>query len=405
MPLRGVGCPWRGFSSPSAGLPRDRKVKVGQVTEGKTKLFVPSASIGAASPPTSPVFFNPAASVNRDVTVAITEAIGGETFCDSLSGVGARGIRVVNEASSRIEATLVDFNAASLRLAERSAAANGVKRRCSIMLGDSRAFLLSRQGKGERFDYVDLDPFGSPAPYVQPALSAVRDGGVLSVTATDTAALCGVYPEVARRRYSATPLNNHFHHETAARILLNAVRREAGTLEKGIIPVAAHSTRHYLRVYARVEDGAAKADRALKNEGFVSVCSKCSDLESSGLPAAQCRRCGGRLRQAGPLWTGRLTDSGVLKRGADAAKQKGFRSATKILESQSGFDLFPPWSFSIEGVCSSLRVATVPEGLVRENLAEAGYSSGRQPFETTGLKTDAPYSEVLRAVKHAAKLA
>ena len=41
------------------------------------------------------------------------------------------------------------------------------------------------------FDVVDLDPYGSPVPFLDAALQSVRDGGMLMVTCTDLAVLSG----------------------------------------------------------------------------------------------------------------------------------------------------------------------------------------------------------------------
>jgi len=373
-----------------------------EATEGRTKLFVPQESLEREAPPTAPVFFNPAARTNRDVTVAVTQAAGGATFCDALAGVGARGVRVATEASEGIRVALVDFNAVALRIAERAARANRVKERCSFSCEEARTFLHSRYGKGEKFDFVDIDPFGTPAPFLQAMVGAVTDGGVVSATATDTAALCGVYPAVSLRRYSGASLKSDFHHETGVRILLNAVRREAAVLDRGIVPLAAHSTRHYIRVYARVENGAAKADRSIRSEGFVSICSKCSDVASSPVAPRACEKCGGKVRCAGPLWTGALTDGDLLNRAERASKMQGLGDALKVLSGLQGVDSLPPWSFSIDGICSRLRTATVPESKVRNLLQETGFICGRQPFEKTGLKTTAPYAAVLDAVRRSA---
>jgi tRNA (guanine26-N2/guanine27-N2)-dimethyltransferase len=378
------------------------RLKLAEIEEGGTRLFVPKESIEREVPPTAPVFFNPAASVNRDVSVAITEALTGVTFCDGLAGTGARGLRIAKEVSRKMDVTLVDFNRDALEVAEKSGRANGVLGRCRFICGEARAFLNSRYGRGERFDFLDIDPFGSPAPFLQAMVAATADGGVVSATATDTAALCGVYPSVSRRRYSATSLNNSFHHETGARILLNAIRRHAAATDRGVVPMAAHSTKHYIRVYARVEDGPKRADEALDREGYVTVCSRCNHVAGAAFPARTCDMCGGRLRWAGPLWVGRLTDRDVLGKAKEAALDRGFRDAAGILDSLSSVDSFPPWSFSLEEICSRLGVATVSGAKVGAFLRDAGFASGRQPFEKTGLKTDAPYSVVVDAVRNSA---
>src|SRR2546422_10531133 len=94
-----------------------------RIVEGRTTLFVPAASLTRSEPPTTPFFFNPAAGVNRDISVAISEAVRGVTFCDSLAGVGARGVRVANQLSRPKDVTMVDFNASPLGVTQGSAKA------------------------------------------------------------------------------------------------------------------------------------------------------------------------------------------------------------------------------------------------------------------------------------------
>lgn len=36
-----------------------------------------------------------------------------------------------------------------------------------------------------RFNCIDLDPYGSPSPFIDAAVQSVSDGGLLMVTATD----------------------------------------------------------------------------------------------------------------------------------------------------------------------------------------------------------------------------
>jgi tRNA (guanine26-N2/guanine27-N2)-dimethyltransferase len=42
---------------------------------------------------------------------------------------------------------------------------------------------------------VDLDPYGSAVEFLDPAVQAVEEGGLLCVTCTDKAVLCGNNPE------------------------------------------------------------------------------------------------------------------------------------------------------------------------------------------------------------------
>jgi len=372
------------------------------IVEGRTALRVPRGSLSPV-PPTIPVFYNPAASINRSISVAIAEAAGGTTFCDALAGIGARGVRVATEAK-RKSVTMVDVNADSIRLARRNARLNRVDANCEFVHAEANSYLYSRYGKDLKFDHVDVDPFGTPVPFLQSALHATKGGGLASFTATDTAVLCGVHIRVAERRYGGTPINNHFHHETGVRILLNAIRREAASLDLGMRPVMVHSTRHYIRVYVRVEVGASKAEAARGSEGFLLWCRRCGNLAKAAVGEIRCEKCGGRPKVAGPLWVGELTEPLTLRDAVAVSGRLNLPEATKVLSSLLGVDEFPPWSFSIEGICSNLRIASVPDSEVADRLKAQGYKTKRQPLERTGLKTDATYAEVVEAVRATASL-
>lgn len=56
--------------------------------------------------------------------------------------------------------------------------------------------MYSRRSNAARVDVVDLDPYGTAAPFVDAAIGCIADGGLLAVTCTDLAVLAGSqYPE------------------------------------------------------------------------------------------------------------------------------------------------------------------------------------------------------------------
>jgi tRNA (guanine26-N2/guanine27-N2)-dimethyltransferase len=378
-------------------------LKLVEHVEGRTRLVVPAVSLAVDPPPTSPVFFNPAASLNRDISICVTAATAGSSFCDSMAGVGARGLRVANEVDRTDHVAMVDFNREALRIARKAAALNRVIRKCEFAQSETSSYLYSRYGRDKRFDYVDVDPFGTPVGQLQGAIRATSDGGILSVTATDTAVLCGVYPKVARRRYGAAPLNNHFNHETAIRLLAGVVARVAASLDTGARPVVAHSTRHYARLFFSIETGATRGDSALSNLGHISWCPSCGHVTSSAEPRASCEKCGKKSRSAGPVWVGPLTDVDLLRRASRAAEEVQLQRAAGTFVALLGVDRFPPWSFSIEDICSRLGVATVPESEVYRNLTESGYGAMRTPFEKSGIKTNADHEAFIGSVENSLK--
>lgn len=54
---------------------------------------------------------------------------------------------------------------------------------------------------------VDLDPYGTPSPFLDAAVQSVADGGLLLCTATDMAVLCGNNAEVCYSKYSRPSLH------------------------------------------------------------------------------------------------------------------------------------------------------------------------------------------------------
>jgi len=62
--------------------------------------------------------------------------------------------------------------------------------------GDCSTVMYTHRGDQKRFDVVDLDPYGTAAPFIDGAVQSIADAGLLCVTCTDLAVLAGSnYPE------------------------------------------------------------------------------------------------------------------------------------------------------------------------------------------------------------------
>lgn len=51
----------------------------------------------------------------------------------------------------------------------------------ALLLCFSSMLMYEMRGKKERYDVIDLDPYGSPATFLDAAVQAVSEGGVCSV--------------------------------------------------------------------------------------------------------------------------------------------------------------------------------------------------------------------------------
>ncbi|MDA1131388.1 MAG: hypothetical protein O3B00_07805 [archaeon] len=118
------------------------------------------------------------------------------------------------------------------------------------------------------FQWVDLDPFGSPVSFLDSALQCLSRSGVLEVTATDTAALTGSSPSSMARRYGAKGLVDIYAHDDAVRILLGLIATSAARLDKKIKPILALFDGHHVRVSVQLKTSKEGASEITQNMGW-----------------------------------------------------------------------------------------------------------------------------------------
>lgn len=410
-----------------------------ETVEGSTRLFVPAASLAGRVPPREPAFFNPRARLSRDISVVAYAAFAApdaacSSLLDALSGLGARGLRAANEAGiGRV--VLNDLNAEALALAGRSASANGLGR-VELSRNDACRFLLSGQGRraggggrSGRADIVDIDPFGSPAPYLDCCLRAVARGGMLSMTATDLQVLNGLFPAACLRRYGGVPVRRvQFGDEVSLRLMLGCLCRIAGRLDLSVVPLLVHSDQHYYRAYVRV---AGRADQS-GMIGYLHACRRCGGRGAgrpAGEAAARAAPCGrrgdGRAKRrpaargppascpdcgaphpdaAGPLWTGPLFDERFVRlAGGHAARLPVGRECAELLEKAAAEAPLPPAYHTLDEVAS--RLGTHPPKLTQvvRSLRGSGFGASPTLFSPTGFRTDAGIGEIDAAFRAAAR--
>lgn len=373
-----------------------------EVLEGYTRLVVPErGKFGLrrdGEPRRPPVFYNPRMRLNRDVTCAVVKTLqreGEVRFADLLAGSGAKGLRVAKEAGCRV--VLNDANPAAQELIKRNAALNGLE--VGIAGEEANIFLHARY---RAFTVIDLDPFGPPVPFLDAAAVNIEDGGVLGVTATDTAPLCGVYPKVCFRKYGSKPLRCEFVHEVGLRILLGHVARTCARHARGMECLLSHSTEHYFRGYMRVREGRQKANRALEDIGYLHYCRRCLERvsERSMLPRPrQC--CGKEMEVAGPLWLGPLREEVFT---AAAAEEAGYLEdgKTKAFLEGLGGEIEAPFYHDTHHLARVMELDAVPVESLVQMLREAGYRASRTHFLKPGVKTDAPLGEIKKVVRERA---
>lgn len=383
------------------------------ITEGTTKLEVPELEhfrtrAGDYAPSLAPVFYNPHMESCRDISVSAVQVLAGELgsirVCDPLAGVGARGLRYAREVEGVEMVIANDRSREASELTKRNVEHNGLASLVEVRNEDANVLLWENRG---RFNFVDIDPFGSPAPFVDAACAALARRGMLAITATDTAPLSGTHAKACLRRYGAKPLKTEYCHELGIRILIGFVQRTAGKHELALTPVLAHATRHYFRVYLRARRSPSVADGLLAQQGYVSHCSACGRrkfTQGIGVELPNICECGVRFAHAGPLWLGRLMDQMFIREISRDLLRRNFRLGQQelVLLNQCAGEADGPPTFYDMHELARCAGASPPKiiGLIGK-LREKGYFASRTHFSGTGFRTNAPMDEIAKIFKSA----
>jgi tRNA (guanine26-N2/guanine27-N2)-dimethyltransferase len=342
---------------------------------------------------TEGAFFNPRMKLNRDIGVAMAKALDLTDYLDALSASGIRGMRVAREAGVEM-VTLNDVSPKAVELIRRNLVRNDLD--CEVTCRNANALLHERH-----FQAVDLDPFGSPSPYLAAASRSARC--YLFITATDTAPLCGAHMMSGIRKYMARPLRTVYHREMGARILLGLAARELARLDKAMQPLLTHVTDHYVRTYLRVIKGAKAADECLENMGYVEHCPTCGGFATCREPRRKgiCGHCGSGTLLAGPLWLGRISEPYIIRKAMsvlDLADLGKSARASRLLEVCMGEENVPMY-YDHHNICERLHATPGRIDGVVDSLRAEGYRASRTHFSGLGIKTDAPLRALEEAVK------
>jgi len=386
------------------------------ISEGKVQVVVPKLKAYKKlpcdyAPSKAPVFYNPVMELNRDLAVLALQAHKKLTnhelrICEPLTASGLRGIRFAAEVEGIEKVVMGDINERAFKLAQHNIALNKLARKVEVKNEEANYLLSSYSAPHKRFDCVDIDPFGSPAHFLDSAVRALRDDGLLAVTATDMAPLCGVHPRACIRKYGGKPLRAEYCHELAVRLVAGSMATAAAKQDMGVRVIFAHQAEHYVRVYSTVKHGAKNADESLANMGYVLHCFECFHREIVGglypfRVNEKCSECGSKLSLGGPMWVGKLFDAqfcGLMKDDVSHRKLKLGKHIEKMLALAETEVDAPASYFVIDRLCDamSLPVPSVKE--VAKVVGHKGFEAYLTLFHTRGIRSNMPASKMKEVV-------
>lgn len=361
----------------AAGMSRDYDVV--EVREGRARLLVP-AGHGRRGPGSRGPwpFYNASMVVNRDVSAVamLRLPVPVQRALDGLAGTGAWGIRMRLEANVP-EVLFSDVSPRAYELIRENLALNG--------LGDPVLQAPFEDAvDAHPFDFVDIDPFGTPAPFLEAALRHPRPPYGLGITATDVATLAGTYPETCLVRYGARSLRCAQGHEIGLRILLAFADGIAARFGKRVRPLLAFSAEHFLRLLALLEP---REPRTAPPIGHArrDPTGLLSPIQAADADAV------------GPLWLGPICDPAFVRRLEPTEWTRP--AAAHLLDVLRAEADMPAFFVSIEDLARHDRASPPKLSRFLEALRAQGFRATRTHLDPLGVRTDAPSADVVRVFR------
>lgn len=356
--------------------------------EGGTELALPATEIHRGPAPRRAVFYNPAMALDRDIGVAFANALaarrgGSLRGWEMLAATGVRGLRMVNESElfSFLLQTEAHPEAAAVLQAN---AARFHPRGVIARAADARA--VPREAP---FDYVDLDPYGTPVPFLSTALDSLAPGGVLAITATDMMVLAGVQPKGCTLRYGARPVRGRLGPEGGLRILMKYVAQAARDRGRVMHPLLCYLHDHHVRAYVELSPKLA----ASPPDPIAPIDPTAWDGPTLGSTGA-----------VGPLWIGPLFDAPLIRSmRAPEHADRPREAAGFLARLGEEAEVDRPFFYECNELARSVGLDRPPSYLaMRAGLTAEGALCARTHARSGAFRTGAPRSLVERVAADAA---
>lgn len=336
----------------------------------------------------------------------------GIQILDALAATALRSIRYVKEIPGVKQVVVNDLDEAAVQAAKRNTDYNQVDpSKIRVQQGDAIGAMHASSAAKQRFDVIDLDPYGSASPFLDAAVQCVQDGGLLCVTCTDMGVLSGGHPETCYAKYGSMPTKGKYLHEMALRIVLHALEAQANRYRRHIVPVLSLSIDFYVRLFVRVFTSAAEVKKACTKAAYVHQSLGCGSFflhpvgkisrnnynPSLSTGDGVCPQTGKRFKIGGPIWSPPIHDTAwvesLLERSKDnpgpyppATTKRIHGMLTSVSEELPDVPLF----YSLPDMCSTLHCNSPRMIDMQAALVNAGFRVSQQHKEPQAVKTDAP---------------
>lgn len=348
--------------------------------EGKAKFRVGRA------------FYRPEAQLARDLGVLAAAVYKAETgslrVLDAMSGCGVRSLRYwleskadwvwANEGNPEISSILEQ----NLQEAIDSGC-------CRIEGKNAHQIFFDCYSRQDYYDLVDVDSFGSVAPFLSTVFWATKIGGSIYLTSTDGRTGTGHLPENSLKDYGAYARSHPAAHEQALRLLIGRILQQAATQGWGVKPIFSLFAGQTYRVMVRLV-----AERTLTSEnyGFLAYCPQCGRYQTVSwrkLGMVICQKDNSPLTLSGPMWLGELHDRSQLAKMRSLALTWNWQERANLLEIMAEEADLPPYFYTLGEIGRKGKMDVPKRSLLIQALLERGYRASATHINAQAIKTDA----------------
>ncbi|KAL8638928.1 MAG: hypothetical protein Q9228_003970 [Teloschistes exilis] len=379
---------------------------------------------------------------------------------DALSATGLRALRYVKEIPLVTSVTANDLSSPATASIRLNIQYNGVADKVNATTSDAKALMYKTATRAsDLYQVIDLDPYGTAVPFLDAALQAVTDGGLLCVTCTDSGVFASVgWAEKTFSQYGGLPWKGPQNHEAGLRLVLNTIASSAARHGLAIEPLLSLNIDFYVRLFVRVRKSAADVKFLAGKTMVVYNCDQgCGSYRIQYLaqskereakngdkfythslaqaPSANpfCEHCGFKTHLVGPMWGGPLHNPHFVAKILDllpyldrkvygtvpriegmltlALNETLFQDPIEITipESQPFPPLSPalrdphPFFVSPASLGRTLHTALPSDAALRGALIGLGYRTTRSHTEPGSIRTDAPWHVVWEVMREWAR--
>jgi len=311
------------------------------IKEGKAKIYVKEYKTDEKSKSVyeQEVFYNPVQIFNRDLTIFVMrtyaeqlrekkkEKFEGIKILDALAATGLRTIRFNKELDPSLVHSFhtCDLEESAIKFIRKNFELNQLDQSkitlnhndANVLMYKSKDSILKGAPRPLKYDVIDLDPYGSAVPFLDTAVQAVADGGLLCITCTDMRVLGGGDYGKCFYMYGVSRPKITCFQENALRIILYSTSAIANKYCRYIKPLVSYQSEYYLRVFVTVHIGKQECQKSFLRYGHAYTCVTCGNyhihqlgrMEGNSLTHNKikidfnkCNQCDSNLSLNGPIW-------------------------------------------------------------------------------------------------------